>query len=185
VPPFALPGPSGWFPDFVAPTAALRLLRAPWSLGFSLRFQVPAFTATRRSPRFLGNPCIRAPFFDPAEELAGQRPRAFGPALNLRSVAFRVYSARRPSLGRDVSGLNGAARIPAVYTSQPPSPAVHARLASGWQSPTLAGQIFHLRVTLKVSHCYIVVLFLKAFPGARRGKRSAAPTKKSRIDANF
>jgi hypothetical protein len=122
------------------------------------RFRV--LPAARRSPRFLGNPCMRAPFFDPGEELAGQRPRAFGPALNLRSVAFRVPSARRPSLGRSVSGLNSAARIPAVYASQPPSPAVHARLASGWRSPALAGQVFHLRVTLKVSHCYIVILFL-------------------------
>ena len=41
MPPFARPGPSGWFPGFFALTAALRLLRAPWSLGFSLRFQVP------------------------------------------------------------------------------------------------------------------------------------------------
>jgi len=49
--------------------------------------------AARRSPRFLGNPCIRAPFFDPGEEHAGQRPRAFGPALNLLSVAFRERSA--------------------------------------------------------------------------------------------
>jgi len=28
------------------------------------------------------------------------------------------------------------------------------------RSPALAGQIFHLRATLKVSHGYIVVLFL-------------------------
>ena len=116
--------------------------------------------AARRSPRFLGNPCIRAPFFDPGEELAGQRPRVFGPALNLLSVAFRGSSARRPPLGIRVSGLNSAARIPAVYASQPPSRTVHARLASGWRSPALAGQVFHLRVTLKVSHCYMVVLFL-------------------------
>ena len=44
MPPFAPPGPSDWFPDFLAPTAALRLLRAPWSLGFSLRFQVPVLS---------------------------------------------------------------------------------------------------------------------------------------------
>jgi hypothetical protein len=44
VPPFAPPGPWDWFPDFIAPTAALRLLRAPWSLGFSLRFQVPVLS---------------------------------------------------------------------------------------------------------------------------------------------
>ena len=125
---------------------------------FAARFRFSP--ETRRSPRFLGNPCMRAPFFDPGEELAGQRPRAFGPALNLLSVAFRVRSARRPPLGISVSGLNGAARIPAVYASQPPSRTVHARLASGWRSPALAGQVFHLRVTLKVSHCYIVVLFL-------------------------
>ena len=125
---------------------------------FASRFRLSP--AARRSPRFRGNPCIRAPFFDPGEELAGQRPRVFGPALNLLSVAFRGSSARRPPLGIRVSGLNSAARIPAVYASQPPSPAVHARLASGWRSPTLAGQVFHLRVTLKVSHCYIVILFL-------------------------
>lgn len=122
------------------------------------RFQLSLETS--RSPRFLGNPCIRAPFFDPGGEHAGQRPRAFGPALNLLSVAFRVQSARRPPLGISVSGLNSAARIPAVYASQPPSRAVHARLASGWRSPALAGRVFHPRVTLKVSHCYMVILFL-------------------------
>jgi len=117
-------------------------------------------SAARRSPRFLVNPCMRAPFFDPGEEHAGQRPRAFGPALNLLSVAFRVPPARRPPLGIRVSGLNSAAHIPAVYASQPPSRAVHARLASGWRSPALSGRDFHPRVALKVSHGYMVILFL-------------------------
>ena len=36
-------------------------------------------------------------------------------------------------------GLNAAAHARAVYASQPPARAVHARLASGWWSSALAG----------------------------------------------
>lgn len=41
VPPAVLPGASSWFSDPLAPTAALPLMRAPWSSGGSLWFRVP------------------------------------------------------------------------------------------------------------------------------------------------
>ena len=68
VPPFAPRGPSGRFPHFPARTAALRL---PAARHASLRCLRAAFTAVSSTteatgpPRFLGNPCARAPLSGP------------------------------------------------------------------------------------------------------------------------
>ena len=87
-----------------------------------------------RPPRFLGDPCIHAPLFDPG-----------GPPVpghyRTGDVVFRTLKDVDSAL--PISRLNHAACTLSVYASQPGSPPDHATLDSGrW--PALTGQDFHL-----------------------------------------
>ena len=57
--------PSGWFPRFIAPIAALRLLVAPGQASFPSRCPFRLAPETTRSPRLLGSPCMHADVSDP------------------------------------------------------------------------------------------------------------------------
>ena len=65
VPPFAPRGPSGRFPHFLTPTAALRLPNAPAPLALRSARRFCLSTRTSGPPRFLGNPPVHAPLLDP------------------------------------------------------------------------------------------------------------------------
>src|SRR5512132_3123187 len=136
VPPFAPRGPSGRFPHFLAPTAALRLPSAP-ALPRSRsarRFHLPV--AASGPPRFLGNPPMHALLSDPGGTAAtGQSGIALLVASVLPSAGSMASAPTRSSL----SGLNPTAYMLAVYASPPGLPLFDARLASGWW-PTLAGR---------------------------------------------
>ena len=109
-------------------------------------------------PRFLGNPCTHALVSDLGGSVVLGAP---GCALRLEhdSVAFRGCTRRRhPQLfhfealshGLRTRCLRFAATVARVL------PHGHARLASGWQPPALAGRDFHPRVASQgFRHCYM------------------------------
>ena len=87
-----------------------------------------------RYPRFLDDPCVHAPLFDPGEPPTPGHFRA-------SDVVFRwIYGVDFASA---LSRLNHAACTLSVYASQPGSPPDHATLDSGWW-PALTGQDSHL-----------------------------------------
>ena len=88
-----------------------------------------------RYPRFLGDPCVHAPLFDPGGPPAPGHYRA-------GDVVFRTVNDV-DSAYRVLSRLNHAACTLSVYASQPGSPPVCATLDSGWW-PALTGQDSHL-----------------------------------------
>ena len=162
MPPFARPGPSGRFPGVIAPTAALRLLVASTSLGFSLRSAVPAHAGDDEISQVPGRPFVRVRRSQTPVEETGQDPGLAALRFDLRSVAFRVVHR----VGLHLAAAIGARchrprtrclRFAAALTG------VHARLASGWRSSALAGWESHPRVALKVSHRYMTIPFLQAF----------------------
>src|SRR5688572_25748315 len=80
-PPFAPRGPSGWFPHFDAPTAALRLLVAPRALVF-LAHAVPADISGGDEISWVpGQPLADVPTFpipvEPARQGPGRSPCVF------------------------------------------------------------------------------------------------------------
>ena len=87
-----------------------------------------------RPPRFLGDPCVHAPLFDPGEPPAPGHYRT-------GDVVFRTLKDVDSALS--ISRLNHAACTLSVYASQPGSPPDHATLDSGWW-PALTGQDSHL-----------------------------------------
>ena len=90
----------------------------------------PAKVEKTRSPRFLGDPCLHAPLFDPGGPLT---PGQFG----VNHAAFRSLNDVG-SAPISLSRLNHAAYRYPVYASQAGSPPHHATLGSGWW-PTFAG----------------------------------------------
>ena len=86
-----------------------------------------------RYPRFLDDPCVHAPLFDPG----GPPPSHF----RTGDVVFRWINDVDSAL--ELSRLYHAACTLSVYASQPGSPPDHATLDSGWW-PTLTGQDSHL-----------------------------------------
>ena len=83
-----------------------------------------------RSPRFLDDPCLHAPLFDPGGSLASGHHDATDAAFRqVNDVGSATISLSR---------LNHAACRPPVYASQPGSPPDHATLGSGWW-PAFAG----------------------------------------------
>ena len=88
-----------------------------------------------RPPRFLDDPCVHAPLFDPDGAPA---PGPFGTGDGVFRHANGVDSAKMI-----LSVLNHAACTLPVYASQPGSPPDCATLGSGW-GPALAGQVSHL-----------------------------------------
>lgn len=90
-----------------------------------------------RSPRFLGDPCIRALHFDP-DEVRLPRPRAFALRFGMR-ILPSTWTTVSALVICSLSGLARTARVPAVYASQSPSRAHHARLALGRWPPPLPG----------------------------------------------
>ena len=168
----------GWVPRAGSPASSLLLRHSDFScpgrarLLASLRRSGSLPEATR-SPRFLGNPCARAPISDPGGGAQAETP-GWPPCVLACSLLPSASFTASASTWLRLSGLNAAARALAVYASQPPSRTDHARLASGWRSPALAGWDFHPRVTLKVSHRYMMILFLQAFLAQGRSRFAAA-----------
>jgi hypothetical protein len=201
VPPFARPGPSGRFPDVLAPIAAPRLLatlpaslRFP-SLGGTLRalcicfsdgyerdFHRPGLCTgspsrpqreATRSPRFLGDPCARAPISDPGGG-SGPGPRAtstlrFGSLLS-PSVLFTTSASTTMRL----SGLHDAARAPAVYASQLPSRTDPRKTRFRLVVLALAGWDLHPRVALKGFSRYMSFSFPRLALAQERNRASRA-----------
>ena len=152
----------GEFPDLTGPISRLRLL-APRraSLRF-LRSALPplrplcspgvgrfpvgldhfyrggprrAITVEKtRYPRFLGDPCVHAPLFDPGGPPAPGHYRT-------GDVVFRTLNNVDSAFA--LSRLDHAACTLSVYASQPESPPDRATLDSGWW-PALTGQDSHL-----------------------------------------
>ena len=87
-----------------------------------------------RYPRFLDDPCVHAPLFDPGGPPTPGHYRA-------GDVVFRWINGVDSAL--ELSRLYHAACTLSVYASQPGSPPDHATLDSGWW-PTLTGQDSHL-----------------------------------------
>ena len=115
-----------------------------------------------RSPRFLGDPCLRALRFDP-DEVCFPRPRACGPVFWVADIAFHQVKGVGPR-NLFLSGFNHTARRPAVYASQPPSRTHHARLALGWWPPPWPDGTFTRGSQRKVSDATFVLS--QACPGA-------------------
>ena len=120
-PPFAPPGPDALpeDPDHFSPRRPRRVLTVEKT----------------RPPRFLDDPCLHAPLFDPGGAPA---PGPFRTGVGVFRHANGVDSATII-----LSGLHHAACTLPVYASQPGSPPHHATLGSGW-GPALAGQDSHL-----------------------------------------
>jgi hypothetical protein len=91
-------------------------------VAFTLRLPRALIRAREEAPgppRFLGDPCARAPLFDPGRASA---PDLSGRATLLaRRCCRRLCTRRRPPLRR-ISGLDHAAHAPAVYASRPRLP---------------------------------------------------------------
>jgi len=149
--------PWGGFPDFRSTISGLRSLAFPPTALRCLRLVVPPRCPVSlpgleqrpgpgpllprrprrllkvektRSPRFLGDPCLHAPLFDPGGPLA---PGHFG----TNDAAFRYFNNVGSAL-LSLSRLDHAAYTLPVYASQPGSPPDHATLGSGWW-PTFTG----------------------------------------------
>ena len=122
-------------------------------------------------PRFLGNPPVHAPLYDPGGTAAPDH-RALALPLQHDDVAFRYFDGVG-SYDTLFSGLNHAAYTLAVYAAQPPSPTVHARLAPGWWS-SLAGRGSNpLGPFVKCQPCPLHgILLTQAFPGAPKSRLS-------------
>src|SRR5579859_4962278 len=101
------------------------------------RLYRPRGRRRRGLPGSWGTISVRAPLSDPGGTATPDH-RALALPLQRDDVAFRYFDGVG-SHDTLLSGLNHAARTLAVYASQPPSPTVHARLASGWWS-SLAGR---------------------------------------------
>ena len=87
-----------------------------------------------RYPKFLDDPCVHAPLFDPG----GPPSQAItGP------VVWSSAKLTTSTPHRTLSRLYHAACTLSVYASQPGSPPDHATLDSRWW-PALSGQGFHL-----------------------------------------
>ena len=135
-----------------SPRASLRLLRSalpplrppPLPRGRTLPRGPGPFLSRRprrlssvektRHPRFLDDPCVHAPLFDPGG------PPAPG-HFRTGDVVFRWING--VDSATMLSRLHHAACTLSVYASQPGSPPDHATLDSGWW-PTLSGQDSHL-----------------------------------------
>jgi hypothetical protein len=108
----------------------------------------------------------RAPVSDPGGGALQVRTPGWPPCVLACALLPSAFFTASASTSIHLSGLNAAAHVPAVYASQWGSLfgcKHHARLASGWRSSTLAGWELHPRVTLKVSHRYMMIPFLQAF----------------------
>ena len=122
---------------------------------------------TPRSRQFLGNPSCACAGLRPRWRSVQVRTPGLTPCVLTCSLLPSASFTASASTWLRLSGLHVAAHAPAVYASQPPSRADHARLASGWRSSTLAGWESHPRVALKVSHRYMTIPFLQAWLVAR------------------
>ncbi len=114
-----------------------------------------------RPPRFLGDPCVRAPLFDPGGPSTPGLCRANDAAFRSE---YDVGSARL------LSRLYHAARTLPVYASQPGSLPDHATLGTGWW-PTFTGPGLSPDWVTQRSFSYVAFLLhtipsLQASPGA-------------------
>src|SRR5690606_33644245 len=123
------------------------------------------FSERTRSPRFLDDPCIRALVLHPGGA-PRPRPRSFDLCVG-RDAAACHGSHRVGPTKSAFRGCYPTARMPAVYASQPPSRADHARLASGWWPPPLAGRDPHPRVATIGLVSLHHFLQSQTWPGAR------------------
>lgn len=118
--------------------------RLPASLGFVAPLRSSGFPESARSPWFLGDPCIHALVMDP-----GGAPRSGPRLVSLRfercADAFhdkqRVGPTTCPPFEADSHGLHARCLRFAAHLA-----VGHARLASGWRPPALAGRDSHPRV---------------------------------------
>ena len=152
----------GEFPDLIGTISRLRLLASPRASLRLLRSALPPprppslprnrtiprgpgpFLSRRprrlstvektRYPRFLDDPCVHAPLFDPGGPPV---PGHYGTDDGVFRWINGVDSATM------LSRLYHAACTLSVYASQPGSPPDHATLGSGWW-PALTGQGSHL-----------------------------------------
>jgi hypothetical protein len=102
-------------------------------LGFSPDAHRPLVVESSGSPRFLGLPPVCVP-----RSSTPARPQCLA-ILRHCGAAFRCQNGVGSRDDSNLSGLNHAARILAVYASQPGSHRHHARLASGWGPPLPGG----------------------------------------------
>jgi hypothetical protein len=153
------------FPDVSAPTAALRLLAPRRRLASRSAPPFRWVPEATRPPRFLVDPCARAPFSDPGGGL-WPGPRALRPYVWASSCCLPRYPPRRPPR---TCGSRGSIAPPmhslSTLRSWPHDQTTQDSLPTG--GPCLVGRDFHPRVALKVSCCYITIPFLQAYPGAR------------------
>jgi len=124
----------GWVPRVVVPQrhrsyCGTPTPRSPNTLCFSLRLAVPALPEATRSPRFLSNPCARAPVSDPGRGSC-PGPRARRPVLGklLSPSASFIASASttcgfRGSMPPPTHSLSTLRSCPRGQTTQDSLPA--------------------------------------------------------------
>jgi hypothetical protein len=165
MPPFARLGPSGGG----SPTSSLLLRHSdssrPDVARFSLRFVVPGLPEAARSPRFLDDPCARAPVSDPGGGSA-PGPRAPSPCVSARSFRLLRRSSHRPpracgfrgSMSPPMHSLSTLRSCPREQTTQDSLPAGGPRPCRLGLAPT--GHIERFQ-------SLHVILLSQACPGAR------------------
>jgi hypothetical protein len=109
VPPFAPLAPSGWFANFSAPTAALRLSASPPRSRAALRSVVPPRGGEAGAPKFLG---------DPRHTCPGHRPRWSLPEQASAASPLRLALSVLPSEPSDSSASTNP-----VFRGPTPQPA--------------------------------------------------------------
>ena len=112
----------------------------------SLRSVVPVSRRVRALPGSWATPTYLPCSTTPVGRSI-QSPGLVGLRFGRSVVAFRETRHVGPTM-TFFRGCFSTAHMRAVYASQSPSRHAHARLASGWRLPALAGWDFHPRVAL-------------------------------------
>jgi hypothetical protein len=98
---------------------------------------VPAVAGGHETSQVSGQPLCRCAGLKTPVEGDGRDPGLAARRFD-RLLSPSASSTASASTRLRLSGLDAAANAPAVYASQPPSRADHAKLASDWRPPTLS-----------------------------------------------
>jgi hypothetical protein len=161
----------GRVPRDGSPTSWLLLRRSdfscPGSLGSPPHFPFrPTAPEATRSPRFLCNPCERAPSQGPRRGRATRTPGADAPAFRSRRCCLPRCRTCRPSPQSIFRGLPPWPAHPLSTLRSRPRGTSHARLAPRPRSSALPGRDFHPWVASRGFRWLHPFLLSQASPGA-------------------
>ena len=117
---------------------------------------------------------MHAPLHDPGGTVAPDH-RALALPLQRDDVAFRYFDASAPTTHSFRGSITRPARSLSTLRG-PPSPTVHARLASGWWSSLAGRESNALGPLVRFQPCPLHdILLTQAFPGAPKSRLNTPP----------